>query len=44
LILYDSIRFSASFMELIPPLKIYIQWWWFQLDSIDDKPVKKDVT
>jgi hypothetical protein len=25
LILYDSIRFSASFMELIPPLKIYIQ-------------------
>jgi len=40
LILYDSIRFATSFMELIPPLKIYIQWWWFELDSIEDKPVK----
>lgn len=41
LILYDRIRFALSFMELIPPLKLYIQWWGFVLDSIEDKPVQK---
>ena len=44
LILYDRIRFATTFMELIPPLKIYIQSWGFELDSIDDKPDTTNIT
>ena len=44
LILYDSIRLATTFMELIPPLKLYIQWGWIELDSIDDKPDSTTIT
>lgn len=44
LILYDRIRFASTFMELIPPLKLYIQSWWFELDSINDKPDSANIT
>ena len=33
LILLDRIRFAYSFAELIPPLKIYINGGWFELNN-----------